>query len=215
MNTNTRQLSNRNDLHILRKIWHILCGVSVLGTYYISGQDIMYFGWFCLSIAIGGFSIDLLRMKFESINVMTIKVLGPFMRKSEEAGFTGLPFYALGAGLSIFFYEKHIALLSIMFLVFADPIASFVGVNLGKDKILPNKSLQGTMASFFVCYIVSFLYLGEYGVDSFNLIIFSLCAGIIGAISELASAFNIDDNLTIPVISGAGLTILNYIFNIF
>lgn len=215
MNTDTNQLSERSDLHILRKIWHIFCGVSVLGAYYLSGQDIMYFGWFCLSVALVGFLGDVLRMKSKKFNTLAIKTLGLFMRKSEENGFTGLPFYALGAGLSIMFYDKHIALISIMFLVFADPIASFVGVNLGKDKILPNKSLQGTMASFFVCYIVSFLYLADYGVDSFNLILFSLCAGIIGSISELASAFNIDDNLTIPVISGAGLTVLNYIFKVF
>lgn len=214
MSSNTKQLSARSDLHILRKIWHILCGVSVLATYYISGQDIMYFGWFCISVAVGGFTVDLVRMRFDNVNQIVLKVLGPFMRKSEESGFSGLPFYALGAGLSILFFSKHIALISILFLVFADPIASFVGVNLGKDKILPNKSLQGTMASFFVCYLVSFLYIAELGVENFNLIVFSLCAGVVGAISELASAFNIDDNLTIPVISGAGLTVLNYLFNI-
>jgi diacylglycerol kinase (CTP) len=215
MSTNTKQLSARSDLHILRKIWHILCGVSVLSAYYLSNQEIVIYGWFCVSVALFGFTIDLLRMKFDSMNQMTVKVLGPLMRKSEENGFSGLPFYALGAGLSIFFFEKHIALISIMFLVFADPIASFVGVNMGRDKILPNKSLQGTIASFFVCYLVSFIYLLEYGVDGFNLILFSVLAGIIGAISELASAFNIDDNLTIPVISGAGLTVLNYFFQIF
>jgi diacylglycerol kinase (CTP) len=214
MSANTKQLSARSDLHILRKIWHILCGVSVLATYYISGQDIMYFGWFCISVAVGGFTVDLVRMRFDNVNQIVLKVLGPFMRKSEESGFSGLPFYALGAGLSILFFSKHIALISILFLVFADPIASFVGVNLGKDKILPNKSLQGTMASFFVCYLVSFLYIAELGIENFNLIVFSLCAGVVGAISELASAFNIDDNLTIPVISGAGLTVLNYLFNI-
>jgi dolichol kinase len=34
-------------------------------------------------------------------------------------------------------------------------------------------------------------------------------AGVIGAASELISAFNIDDNLTIPVLSGLGITLLN------
>lgn len=215
MSSNIKQLSARSDLHILRKLWHILCGVSVLATYYISGSEIIPFGWFCIGVAVFGFTVDLLRMNFDQVNSLVLKVLGPLMRKSEETSFTGLPFYALGAGLSILFYEKHIALISIFFLVFADPIASFVGVNLGKDKILPNKSLQGTMASFLVCYFVSFVYLVEYGVENFNLILFSLLAAVVGAISELASAFNIDDNLTIPVISGAGLTVLNYLFNIF
>lgn len=215
MSTNTKELSARSDLHILRKMWHILCGVSVLSAYYLSEENIIVYGWFCVSVALAGFTTDLLRMKYEKMNQMTVKFMGPLMRKSEMNGFSGLPFYALGGGLAIFFYEKHIALISIMFLVFADPIASFVGVNLGRDKILPNKSLQGTIASFLVCYLVSFIYLLEYDVNGFSLIIFSALAGVIGAVSELASAFNIDDNLTIPVISGAGLTVLNYLFQIF
>lgn len=215
MSTNTKELSARNDLHILRKIWHIFCGVSVLSAYYLSGDNIESYGWLCLSIALAGFGADILRMKVASFNQFALKVLGPVMRKSELNGFSGLPFYALGAGLAIFFYEKHIALISIMFLVLADPIASFVGVHLGKDKILPNKSLQGTIASFFVCNLVAFIYLLEYEVNGINLVLFSVLAGIIGAASELASAFNIDDNLTIPVLSGAGLTVLNYLFKIF
>lgn len=215
MNINTKELSERSDIHLLRKIWHILCGIAALSLYYYSDEKLMFWGWVALTLAFLGFCIDLLRMKFESVNKLTIKILGPLMRRSEESGFTGLPFYALGVGLSILFYEKHIALLSIIFLVFADPIASFVGVHLGKDKLLPNKSLQGTMASFFVCYLITFLYVAELQTDHFNLILFSLFAGIIGSLSELASTFNIDDNLTIPVLSGAGLTVLNYIFHIF
>jgi len=48
-----------------------------------------------------------------------------------------------------------------------------------------------------------------------HLLVFSIIAGIIGAASELVSAFNIDDNLTIPVISGLGMTILNNYLTVF
>ena len=36
----------------------------------------------------------------------------------------------------------------------------------------------------------------------------------ITTLGEMMSAFNIDDNLTIPVVAGSGLTVLNYLLNV-
>jgi len=215
MNTEVKSLAKRSDLHILRKLWHIFFGSSCVGIYYLMDQKLVFWGYFALGCALAGFTMDLLRMKIVSLNNLVLKVMGPLMRKSEVHGFSGLPFYALGIGLSILFFQKDIALLSILFLVFADPIASFVGINFGKDKILPNKSLQGSVAAFFVCYLVSIIYIQNFETSDFNIMGFAILAGLVGALSELASAFNIDDNLTIPVLSGAGLSLINYFFHIF
>ena len=48
-----------------------------------------------------------------------------------------------------------------------------------------------------------------------HILIFAIVSGFIGAASELISAFNIDDNLTIPVVSGLGMTLLNYFVKVF
>jgi dolichol kinase len=48
-----------------------------------------------------------------------------------------------------------------------------------------------------------------------HLLIFAIVSGVIGSASELVSAFNIDDNLTIPVISGLGMTLLNKYVTVF
>lgn len=209
------RLAKRSDLHILRKLWHIAFGSTCVGLYFALEMELSFWGYFSIAAACLGFTVDLLRLNNKKFNELCIKFMGPLMRKSEEDGFSGLPFYALGVGLSILFFQEDIALLSILFLVFADPIASFVGVNYGKDKLLPNKSLQGTLAAFFVCYFISMIYMHEMSVSTINLIAFSVLAGVVGCLSELASTFNIDDNLTIPVLSGAGLSVVNYFFHIF
>jgi len=208
-------LAGRSDLHIARKLWHIFCGSAAIGTYFISNIELEFWGWVALAIAITGFAVDFLRFKNKKFNQLMINFLAPIMRKSEKDSFSGLPFYALGIALSIYFYQRDIALISILYLVFSDPISSFVGVQFGKDKILPNKSLQGTIAGFFSCYFITVIYIANIQTSSLNILGFALLAALIGAISELFSAFNIDDNVTIPVISGAGLTVLNYLFNIF
>lgn len=203
-------LHKRSDLHIARKLWHMSTGVLGLVLFYRSGQDTNWWGYGVLSIALAGFLADYFRQKYTLFNRFVIKLMGPLMRKSEREGVSGLPFYALGISLSLLFYQKDLALISIMFLIFSDPVSSFFGVLYGKDKILPNKSLQGFVAGFFTCYLVVLFYLLNAQVSSVDMLIFSLIAGLIGAGSELISAFNIDDNLTIPVISGLGLTILNH-----
>ena len=140
--------------------------------------------------------------------------MGPLMRKSEANGSSGLPFYALGISLSLFLFRENIALLSIMFLIFSDPISSYFGIRFGKDKILPNKSLQGSVAGFSACYLLTLLYTMGSSASAANIFIFAVIAGLIGSLSELVSAFGIDDNLTIPVLSGIGLTLINYMFHV-
>lgn len=207
-------LPARTDLHLLRKIWHMGMGSIAITLYLISGQNQKEWGWIALAVAITGFSVDFLRLRYSAMNELVVKVLGPFMRESERKDYSGLPFYAMGCGLALLLFKPHIALLSVLFLVFSDPISSYFGVKYGKTKILPNKSLQGSTAGFAVCYLITLAYGISMGEVSMNLLFFAVLAGVIGAISELMSIF-VDDNLTIPVISGAGLTALNLLFQIF
>lgn len=208
-------LHKRSDLHILRKLWHITTGSIGIFFFTKTDMDQQFWAFVTLAIALAGFVGDMARARLPWMNVAVIKVMGPLMRRSEKEGLSGLPFYALGVSLSLFFYSRDIALISIMFLVFSDPLSSFFGVLYGKDKILPNKSLQGAVAGFFVCYLITLFYSMNAAVLGNNLLLFAVIAGLIGSLSELISAFNIDDNLTIPVISGLGLTVLNHFLTIF
>jgi len=208
------RVHKRTDVHLLRKLWHI--GVGLIGVifYLISGisPDKLAIILFALAgLAIG---LDVLRINNQKIQRASLLVMGPFIRKSELKSITGLPFYALGVALSLSLYQEKIAVLSILFLIFADPISSYVGIRFGKDKSLPNKSLQGSLAGFIVCVALTFFYIFFRGNINHNLLIFALLGGIVGSISEMMS-FLVDDNLTIPVISGLGLTVLNYFFLIF
>jgi diacylglycerol kinase (CTP) len=208
-------LHKRSDLHLLRKLWHISTGSAGLVLFLRSSQDTFWWAMVALGLAILGFTADLTRAKVKTFNRVIIRIMGPLMRRSEKEGFSGLPFYALGVSLALFFYRKEIAILSVMFLVFSDPLSSFFGVLYGKDKIMPNKSLQGAVAGFFTCYLISLFYMMNNVTISTNILIFAVVSGIIGALSELVSAFNIDDNLTIPVLSGLGMTVLNQFVTVF
>lgn len=210
-NLSTFQL--KSDIHVLRKLWHLITGIGGLTFYHVSGieQREMAFGLFVFSMM--AFALETIRLRSQNINRVAWKFMGPFMRESEKMSYSGLPFYALGVCLSLFLFEERVAVLSIMFLVFADPISSYFGIKFGKDKIWGNKSLQGTLAGFITCYFLTFFYGLSYDQGGPALLAFSLLAGLIGCATELFST-TVDDNLTIPVVSGMGLTFLNLFFHI-
>jgi dolichol kinase len=190
-------------------------GSCVLYVYLRSHESKIVMGHIVLAIALAGFAADLARKKNKHFNAVVLRFMGPLMRRSEREGLSGLPFYALGCALSLYFYHEDLAILSIMFLIFSDPISSFFGVLYGKDKILPNKSLQGAVAGFFTCYLITLFYLMNTTTVGIHILVFAIVSGIIGASSELISAFNIDDNLTIPVLSGLGMTLLNHFVTVY
>ena len=205
------QLKLRGDLHLLRKAWHMGTGLIGLGAHIQLNMAKEETATILLTLVLSAFAVEFLRMKFEKMNEVVLKAMGPFMRESERNSMSGFPFYALGASLSLFFFSEKIAILSVLFLIFSDPISSIFGVLYGKDKILPNKSLQGSLAGFVTCYLITLVYLLGHGIQEFDLIWFAMIAAMIGVFSELLSIF-LDDNLTIPLVSGLGITVLNYFF---
>jgi len=207
MNSATPQLKLRSDLHIARKAWHISSGLAGLGAYYLLGYGPRITAYALFALAISSFLFELLRMKFSALNNRVVKVLGPIMRECERNSFTGLPFYALGVSSSLLFFPEELAILSILFLIFADPIASTAGILHGRKQIIKGKSLEGFLASLLICTLITYTYYFNTSTSPVYLGIFSLLAGLVGALSELCSTY-VDDNLTIPFLSGAGLTFL-------
>ena len=193
----------------MRRVWHVVVGVLGLMGYYLWKLPIVSFAHFSVLVALIGFFIDFQRFKRPALNAVLEKHFGPIMRRSEKLSFSGLPFYALGVALLIYLYPEKIAVLAILFLIFADPIASISGVYLGKDRLLPNKTLQGTIAAFISCFTIAIGYFFVTENHSENIILFAFFSAVVGSLSELVSAFNIDDNLTIPVISGGAMVVLN------
>lgn len=147
-------------------------------------------------------TIEYLRTHFPVVNSWAVIVLGPVMRESEVNRVSGIPFYLASCLFAVLVFPQHITILGILYLVFGDPFSSFFGVLLGRDKLFPNKSLQGTLGGFLVCALVTGLYLRWAGLQDDRFLLLALIGGFAGALAELLPV-NIDDNFAIPVISGS------------
>lgn len=206
-------LKRRSDIHWARKFWH-MGGVSLIAAVYSQIPEktsliLLTLSWLLFVPA------DILRLKNPALNDLLVHMFRPIMRQNEVNRIAGTSYLLTGLCLVSFIFPREIVLLTMMFLAFADPIASYFGIVYGKDKIFGEKSLQGTMAAFFVCAILTFYYLTSNWMLMDRLVIVSLLGGLIGALAELIPIFKLDDNLTLPLVSATSLYILFQIFGAF
>jgi dolichol kinase len=205
-------LKNRSDLHVARKIWHICAVFSMfavwVSTPYWLSMTFLVLGWLLFV------PLDFLRQRNPDMNRSLSNVFRPNMRSTELNRLAGTTYLITGALIITLLFNRGVVSLSLLFLAFADPIASYVGIKYGKDKLFGHKSVQGFIAAFVVCSIVCFLFL-FYNQIQEHLFLFSLLAGLIGALAELVPFAKLDDNFTMPVLSSVGLTVLFYFFDYF
>jgi len=200
---------NRSDLHVARKIWH-MAGVFTIFVGWIFLPQWVSITLLCICWVLF-VPADFMRQRNSEMNRNLMRLFQPIMRKTEVDRLAGTTYLLTGVILIASLFDRGVVAISLLFLAFADPIASYIGIKYGKDKIFGHKSVQGFMAAFFVCAIVCYIYLSSNGVHQ-HLLIASLLAGLVGALAELIPLWKLDDNFTMPVLSSLGLSILFYFF---
>lgn len=135
-------------------------------------------------------------------------VFGKMLRRGEmsagEGGepfrCTGTGFFFLGSWVAVALFEPLVAMAAILYLVLGDLSAALVGIGFGRIKI-GKKSLEGTLAMFAVCYGVTLVLFWHAPFQEY----LCLAGAISASLVELLNPPFLDDNLTIPLLSGAAL----------
>jgi len=96
----------------------------------------------------------------------------------------------------------------LIFLIFGDIFGKIFGLAFGKHKIF-DKTIEGTLA-----YAGGILICGYFIFNLFDIpLIILICGGIMAPITELFS-FGIDDNFSVPIVTGAVMTVVKLFFGI-
>ncbi|NDF15863.1 hypothetical protein EB061_11165 [bacterium] len=208
------RLRLRNDLHLARKVWHCGMGVFMALVYGLGTPQLV-----CVLFLICGLAFFLVaeyaRLMFPRWNAFAIRVMGPLMRKSEVNRVSGTPFYVGSVLLSVAIFTKPIAILSILFLAIGDPVSSLVGITWGDlgPRFSNGKSLIGTVAGMGVCCLITFCYLVYTGVGAGVAAMIALAGGVAGGGAEMIP-LEIDDNFSIPLVSGMALWVAFTVFGV-
>ena len=149
--------------------------------------------------ALGSIVVDIIRLKRLPLHGFLNRLIGPVLREHENSNFTGSSYILTASVLSMLLFDKSAAIAAISFIILGDIAAALVGRRYGKIKI-KRKSLEGSLACLVMCLVVAVIVPG-----------FPLWIGVAGAFTATiveGITSSIDDNFSVPLISGLAMHIL-------
>lgn len=155
------------------------------------------------SITLIAYCVEFGKRYFPKFSKYFFQYLKPLLRSHElEGAVTGATYYITGLLLCIILFEKSIAIVCIFFIILGDTAAALVGKRWGRTKLIGNKSLEGSAACFIVCLLITLFWINP---------IVGITGAFFATVAELLP-LRIDDNLTVPLISGAIMQLMiNYL----
>ena len=183
-----------------RKLLHISsCSIALSYLWFFKDRSIMLIIVGTLTII--SIVIELLRNKNNHIQKIFERHFNFMLRKNEIKGsFTGATWLLLGNFLTIFIFPIFVAVPALLYLSIGDAIAALVGKNFRRFTI-GRKSLVGSFFGF-LCGLIFVSLVNK--VLPFYVVMFG---SIVAMITEILP-ITIDDNLTIPLLSGLTIMIL-------
>lgn len=113
-----------------------------------------------------------------------------FEREDVKNPFTGAMFFYVGCALTFFLFPLPVASAACAMLAVGDSLSTLIGRKFGRHR-MGRKSLEGSFACFFGSFLAGIFFVNP---------LLSFAGAIASSLAELFPKVN--DNLTIPVVSG-------------
>lgn len=146
--------------------------------------------------------LDLFRFIHKQTNVLLTEKTKAIFRKGEEKKFSSMTIFLISTFIIILLFEIEIAITTLVFLTFGDMFSKIFGLAYGQHKFF-DKSIEGTLAYAGIVIIFGYFI---YTIVDINLYI--LIAGGVAATFTEALPIGMNDNFTVPIISGSVMTAL-------
>jgi glycerol-3-phosphate acyltransferase PlsY len=174
------------------------------------GSIIFLFFYVFISLAVALFSIGIFAAIFIALDFIRLNKefrskeneespskVDIIYRKKEKKKFSSITVYLIAYFITLVIFPMNIAITVSVFLIFGDTFGKFFGLAFGKHKIL-DKTLEGSLAYLGVVLISGYLLYEFLNISPIVLIL----GGISAPITELLT-LDMNDNFTVPLISGA------------
>ena len=191
---------------IMRKSTH-MGALVVPGIYYLFELSKMQMLSLMIPLAVLIIFADISRLRnywFWRQDVVR-KLLSPMVRPHEAEGdFTGATYILISFCLTIALYPKAVAITAIAFIIVGDTFAALIGRKINSPKFYKSKSIAGSLGCFVGMAIVALASANLFLDLNLQVV---LWGALVGTIFE-AFSFGIDDNVTVPILSGLFMTLL-------
>ncbi len=144
--------------------------------------------------------LDLIRLTHKPTGEYFEQHAKKVFKKGEEHRFSSMTIFLVAAFISVLLFNAAIATTALIFLIFGDFFGKIFGLAFGRHKIF-TKTLEGMLANYGSVLIFGYVIATTLPIPLLVL----LAGGLIAPIVEVFSR-GLDDNLTVPLISGALMT---------
>jgi glycerol-3-phosphate acyltransferase PlsY len=174
---------------------HVFAGLSIAILAFLLPKSVMLL--LVGSVTFVFLLIDLGRLTLSWLNERFQYLFKPFLRDYEASRLTGASCLLVACLVSITVFNREVAVLAISFLAIGDSLAGVVNEHLRKTG--PGRRTLLVISSCFLgCFVAGLVwyYIG-LNVSLMVVIIGAVCAAIVESLP-----LPIDDNITIPLLSG-------------
>jgi len=184
-------------LEMRRKVMHSLGLPIPIGYYFVTKGTLLKV---LIPIFIFYAGCDLLRLWHKGFRRIFDRVISSrFLRPREERNLIGSTYFLIGTIFAVIFYEREAVIPALFILLISDTLASFVGSLYGRRRIFGLKTWEGSVAFLLsALVIVALTFRGSP--------LWGVLAAIAATLVE-AMPLRVDDNLSIPIITGGILQI--------
>ena len=201
------QISFKSEL--ARKATH-MTALSIPGGYYLLSLDKAAMLYIMVPITLLMILIDVSRLRdWLFWRGFARKIIQPIIREHEIAGdFTGATYILLSVCLTVALYSKPVAIAALAFIIVGDTFAALIGRKFGRHRFR-NKSVEGSLGcllgTVLVALVASDLHLSPT-LDLHTALFGAVVATLVEALS-----FEIDDNVSVPILSGLAMSLFSKI----
>lgn len=182
-----KRISLLNEIR--RKVFH-LTSILLVIFYYTLGKDntLNLLTFFLLSFLI----VEYFRVE----RILKIPIVWRLYRPKEKTALSGPVNFLIGSIITIGVFSQEVASAAILMTTIGDTAAALIGTIYGKRWIkgLPERAWEGVFAEFFVDFIIAYIFLSN--------LIGAILMAMVATVVE-THIYKLDDNLYIPLFSGA------------
>lgn len=196
-----------------RSIFHMSSGVVALVMIQHT-FPLRILSWVMTVLLVTSIGLEISRKYSSRVNDFLMKHLGVIAHPHEHHRVNSGTWYIVALFLLSFTVTPMIASLAVIILGFCDPAAAFVGRRWGKVRIYSGRTLEGTLTFIGTGILLSLGVMSLYYWGQFSflqMLAIASAASVAGGVAELYSK-RIDDNLSIPLISGWAAMLVYLLF---
>lgn len=112
--------------------------------------------------------------------------------------FQGAFWFYISCAVTLLIFPFHLASAACCMLAVGDSLSTLFGIKFGRHKIRRNKTLEGSLACFLGSFVIGLFFVNPF---------LSLIGAVAATFAELSQRIN--DNLTIPIVSGIAMFLVS------